>query len=71
VETRDLLSDAAVAGVFFAPGSQFNHDGRPSNCLRLTFAMAEPEALRVGVSALAQVVAERLDGKPRIGRVHI
>jgi GntR family transcriptional regulator/MocR family aminotransferase len=71
VETRDLLSDAAIAGVFFAPGSQFNHDGRPSNCLRLTFAMAEPEALRVGVSALARVVAERLDGKPRVNRVHI
>ena len=71
VDTRDLLSDAAVAGVLFAPGSQFNHDGRPSNCLRLTFAMAEPEALRVGVSALARVVAERLDGKPRMNRVHI
>jgi 2-aminoadipate transaminase len=71
VETRDLLSDAAVAGVLFAPGSQFNHDGRPSNCLRLTFAMAEPEALRVGVSALARVVAERLNGKPRMNRVHI
>jgi len=71
VETRDLLSDAAVAGVLFAPGSQFNHDGRPSNCLRLSFAMAEPEALRVGVSTLARVVAERLNGKPRMNRVHI
>ena len=71
VDTRDLLSDAAVAGVFFAPGSQFNHDGRSSNCLRLTFAMAEPEALRVGVAALARVVAERLEGKARLNRVHI
>jgi 2-aminoadipate transaminase len=71
VETRDLLSDAAIAGVFFAPGSQFNHDGRPSNHLRLTFAMAGPDALRAGVSALARVVAERLDGKPRINRVHV
>jgi len=71
VETRDLLSDAAIAGVFFAPGSQFNHDGRSSNRLRLTFAMAEPDALRAGVSALARVVAERLDGKPRMDRVHI
>jgi DNA-binding transcriptional MocR family regulator len=71
VETRELLSDAAVAGVFFAPGSQFNCDGRSSNGLRLTFAMAEPDALRAGVSALARVVAERLEGKPRINRVQI
>jgi DNA-binding transcriptional MocR family regulator len=65
------LSDAAVAGVFFAPGSQFNHDGRSSNCLRLTFAMAEPEALRAGVAALARVIVERLEGKPRMDRVQI
>jgi DNA-binding transcriptional MocR family regulator len=71
VETRDLLSDADAAGVLFAPGSQFNHDGRSSNGLRLTFAMAEPEALRAGASALARVVAERLEGKPRINRVQI
>lgn len=71
VETRDLLSDAAAAGVLFAPGFQFNHDGRSSNGLRLTFAMAEPEALRAGVSALARVVIERLEGKPRINRVQI
>jgi DNA-binding transcriptional MocR family regulator len=71
IDTRDLLSDAAVAGVFFAPGSQFNHDGRSSNCLRLTFAMAEPEALRFGVSVLARVVAERLEGKARINSVQI
>jgi 2-aminoadipate transaminase len=71
VDTRDLLSDADVAGVLFAPGSQFNHDGRSSNGLRLTFAMAEPEALRAGASALARVVAERLEGKPRINRVQI
>jgi len=71
VDTHDLSSDAAVAGVFFAPGSQFNHDGRASNGLRLTFAMAEPDALRAGVTALARVVAERLEGKPRMSRVHI
>jgi hypothetical protein len=33
--------------------------------------MAEPEALRAGASALARVVAERLEGKPRIDRVQI
>jgi len=71
VDTRDLLSDAAVAGVFFAPGSQFNHDGRASNGLRLTFAMAEPDALRAGVKVLARVLAERLEGEPRTDRVQI
>jgi len=71
VETRDLLSDASVAGVLFAPGSQFNHDGRSSNGLRLTFAMAQPQALRAGVLALARAVVERLEGKPRIDRVQI
>ncbi|MBW2493676.1 MAG: PLP-dependent aminotransferase family protein, partial [Deltaproteobacteria bacterium] len=71
IETRELLSDAAVAGVFFAPGSQFNHDGRSSNGLRLTFAMAEPDDLRAGVAALARVIVERLEGKPRMDRVQI
>jgi hypothetical protein len=33
--------------------------------------MAEPEALRFGVSVLARVVAERLEGKPRTDRVQI
>jgi len=71
IDTRDLLSDAALAGVFFAPGSQFHCDGRSSSGLRLTFAMANPEALRAGVSALARVVAERLQGKTRSDRVSI
>ncbi len=71
IDTRDLLSDAALAGVFFAPGSQFNCDGRASSGLRLSFAMAEPEALRAGVSALARVVAERREGGTRAHRVSI
>ncbi len=71
IDTSDLLADAVAAGVLFSPGSQFNHDGRCSNGLRLTFAMAEPGALRTGVSALARLVSERLEGKPRINRVHI
>ena len=28
IDTSDLLADAVGAGVLFAPGSQFNHDGR-------------------------------------------
>jgi len=60
IDTADLLADAAAAGVLFVPGSQFHADGRPSSCLRLSFAMADEAALRRGVRALAGVVAERL-----------
>ena len=70
-DTRDLLTDAVGAGVLFAPGAQFNHDGRASNGLRLSFAMAGPEALRAGVAALAKVVCRRLDAQPPTGRVHM
>jgi 2-aminoadipate transaminase len=69
--TSDLLADAVGAGVLFAPGAQFNHDGRPSRCLRLTYAMAGSEALRSGVTTLARVIRERMNAKPRVARVHI
>jgi DNA-binding transcriptional MocR family regulator len=57
IDTRDLLADAVASGVLFAPGSQFYSDGRPSNGLRLAFAMADESALRRGVERLARVVA--------------
>lgn len=60
LDTRDLLGDAIRAGVFFAPGSQFQHDGRASQCLRLSFAMAGPDDLRSGVARLGRLVRERL-----------
>ena len=72
IDTRDLLTDAVGAGVLFAPGSQFNHDGRASRCLRLTFAMAEAEDLRLGVARLARCVRARLDRRPtEAAGVHI
>jgi 2-aminoadipate transaminase len=72
VDTRELLTDAAAAGVLFAPGSQFNHDGRASRCLRLTFAMADEEALARGVERLAAVVRDRLAAGPgHATRVHV
>jgi DNA-binding transcriptional MocR family regulator len=60
IDTRDLLADALRAGVLFAPGHQFQHDARRSRGLRLSIALAEPEAIRRGVTALARVVRERL-----------
>lgn len=72
IDTGEMLADAVGAGVLFAPGFQFNHDGRRSNRLRLTFAMADVEAIERGVATLARLVRERLERGPRRGtRVHI
>ena len=57
VDTRDLLPEAARAGVLFAPGSQFHHDGRPSSGLRLSIAAADEATIRRGVAALGAVGA--------------
>jgi DNA-binding transcriptional MocR family regulator len=66
IDTRDLLSDSIRAGVLFAPGFQFQHDGRASHCLRLSFAMAGPDELREGAAKLGRLVRERLaGGEPR------
>jgi 2-aminoadipate transaminase len=72
LDTGELLADAVGAGVLFAPGFQFQHDGRASRCLRLSFAMADAELLRRGVKILAGVIRDRLaSGPPRAARVHI
>ncbi len=56
VDTRDLLADAARAGVIFSPGSLFMPDGRPSRAMRLTVACADEDEIRRGVAALGEVV---------------
>jgi DNA-binding transcriptional MocR family regulator len=72
IDTRDLLADAVASGVLFAPGSQFYSDGRPSNGLRLAFAMADEAALRRGVERLARVVAAHtVNGAPSSARVPV
>ena len=72
LDTGELLADAVGAGVLFAPGFQFNHDGRASNRLRLTFAMADSESLQRGTLTLARLVRERIERGPhRLARVHI
>jgi DNA-binding transcriptional MocR family regulator len=72
IDTRDLLADAVGAGVLFAPGSQFNHDGRASRGLRLSIAMADEAKLTRGVAALGRVLAARLGALARpAARVHI
>ena len=72
LDTAELLADAVGAGVFFAPGYQFNHDGRASSCLRITYAMADARQLRSGVKILAELVRTRLaNGTRPAARVHI
>jgi len=64
IDSRDLLADAARAGVLFSPGSQFLPDGGASSCLRLTLARAGEEEIRRGVEILGRVVRERLAVTP-------
>jgi 2-aminoadipate transaminase len=73
LDSRELFDDAAHAGVLYAPGHQFNHDGRPSRGLRLTFSRAGEEGLRLGAARLGQVARERLASAPaeRSATVHM
>jgi GntR family transcriptional regulator/MocR family aminotransferase len=64
-DTHELLPDAVREGVLFAPGYQFNHDGRASRCLRLTFAMADEQEVRRGVAALGAALRGRTADSPR------
>ena len=65
IDSADLLPDASAAGVLFAPGSQFHHDGRASSALRLSISMADAGELKRGVARLARCVRERLEDAPR------
>ncbi len=60
IDTRALLPEAERAGVSFAPGYQFNHDGRPSSALRLTTALVGVEQIEDGVRALGGAVRRHL-----------
>ncbi|MBW2273895.1 MAG: PLP-dependent aminotransferase family protein [Deltaproteobacteria bacterium] len=64
IDTRDLLADAARAGVLFAPGSQFLPEPGASRCLRLTIARASEEEIRQGVAVLGRLIEERRAAKP-------
>ena len=75
VDSAMLGAEAARAGVLFAPGHQFNVDGRPSNALRLTVAMADEAAIERAVSILGALVHERQErgasAPPRAASVHV
>ena len=67
IDTRDLLTDTARAGVLFAPGSQFAPEGGASRAMRLTLAQADESAIRRGIRLLAGVLKEHV-GTERAAR---
>ena len=69
VDTRDLLADAARAGVLFSPGTLFMPDARPSRAMRLTVACADEDEIRRGVSALGVVARASRAVEPGTGRI--
>jgi DNA-binding transcriptional MocR family regulator len=74
LDSRDVFAEAARAGVLVAPGHLFHHDGRPSRGLRLTFAQADEDAIRRGVTLLAAVVRARQEaarGRTLGTQVHV
>lgn len=67
-DTRDLLPEAARAGVLYSPGTLFMPDARPSNAMRLTVACADEDEIRRGVAALGGVVHRARGARPTEGR---
>ena len=68
LDTRDLLPEAARAGVLFSPGTLFMPDARPSNALRLTVAAANEDEIARGVAALGEVVERSGEARRTAGR---
>jgi DNA-binding transcriptional MocR family regulator len=66
LDSAELLPEAARRGVLYAPGQQFFCDGRRSNGLRLTVAMADEAAAARGAALLGRLVRERLAEEPRL-----
>jgi DNA-binding transcriptional MocR family regulator len=69
IDSRALLREAQTAGVMFAPGHQFHHDGRLSTGLRLTTALADSSEIRRGIEILGKLVRTQLAARtPRVAR---
>jgi DNA-binding transcriptional MocR family regulator len=66
IDTRDLLADAAKAGVLFAPGSKFMPEGGPSRALRLTLSQVSVPEIRAAIRALAGVLESRLGARQEV-----
>ena len=68
VDTRDLLAEAARAGVLYSPGAMFMPDARPSSAMRLTVACADEKEIARGVAALGEVVESARGPRTHSGR---
>jgi DNA-binding transcriptional MocR family regulator len=68
IDTREMLADAARAGVLYSPGTLFMPDSRPSNAMRLTVACADEDEIRRGVAALGEVIHAVRKPRPGAGR---
>jgi DNA-binding transcriptional MocR family regulator len=66
IDTRDLLTDAARAGVLFAPGSKFLPEGGPSAALRLTIAQVGSEQIHRAIRALGEVLQSRVGARQEV-----
>jgi len=60
VDTWELFPEAVAKKVAYIPGSAFTLDGSHRNTMRLNFSNARPEAIRLGLARLAQVVRAQL-----------
>jgi 2-aminoadipate transaminase len=56
VDTSEMLSDAAEAGVTYLPGSMFYPDEGGESSLRLSFTFVKPPAITEGIQTLADCI---------------
>lgn len=61
VDTSEMLSDAAEAGVTYLPGSMFYPDEGGESALRLSFTFVKPAQITEGIQVLAECVSEHRD----------
>jgi 2-aminoadipate transaminase len=61
LDATAMLPRAVSKNVAYVPGEGFFADGSGKNCMRLNFSFVEPERIRRGVEALAEVVRERME----------
>jgi DNA-binding transcriptional MocR family regulator len=60
------LTDAARAGVLFAPGSKFLPEGGPSAAMRLTIAQVGSEQIHRAIRALGEVLQSRVGARQEV-----
>ncbi len=60
IHVRDLLAEARAEGVVFTPGHYFFNSDRGDNCLRLSIARADCDAIERGGQILGRIIKRRL-----------